>query len=175
MKTIKGNLILKEDTTFEEDIKVEGNIVCLNGKHNLTVKGNIDAWDIDAGNIDAWDIDARNIYAWDIDAWDIDAYNIDAWDIDAGNIDAWDIDAGKIDAWDIDARNINAGDINTYNIDAENIIYYAVCCSYNDIVCESIKGKRENSKHFCLDGKITIKEKVKYCNCCGAKLEEKEE
>ena len=78
MKTIKGDLILTEDTTFDESIKVEGNI---RGYFNLKV-----ARDIVARNIDAMDIVARNIDAWDIDAWDIDA-----WDINARNIDAWDI------------------------------------------------------------------------------------
>jgi len=84
-KKIKGDLILKEDTTFNESIKVEGDI---KGWFNLKVKGDIDAWDIDARNINARDIDARNI-----DAWDIDERNMNAWDIDARNINARDIDA----------------------------------------------------------------------------------
>lgn len=71
MKIIKGNLELKEDTTFEESITVEGNITCPNGRKNLKVAGNIDARDIDARDIDAWDIDAWNIDAWNIDARDI--------------------------------------------------------------------------------------------------------
>jgi len=103
VKKFKGNLILTEDTTFNESIEVEGNI---KGNFNLKVAGNIDAGNIDVWDIDAWDIDAGNIDAWDIDAWDIDAGNIDAWDIDAGNIDAWDIDAGNIDAGNIDALDI---------------------------------------------------------------------
>ena len=110
MKTIKGNLILEKDTVFDEGIAVEGNILGKDGmKFNLTVKGNIKAWDINA------------------------------WDIKAGNIDA-----GDINAWDIKARDIN---------------YHAVCFAYNNITCKSIKGIRENSRHFCLDGKITIKKK----------------
>src|SRR4030042_376377 len=73
MKTIKGDLILTENTTFEEAIAVEGNI---KGDFNLKVAGNIDAMDIDA-----MDIDAGNIDAMDINAMDIDAGNIDARDI----------------------------------------------------------------------------------------------
>lgn len=54
-KTIKGDLILKKNTTFNEDINVEGSIIC---------KGSI------------WDINAKNINALDIDAWDITAGDI---------------------------------------------------------------------------------------------------
>ena len=74
--------------------------------------------------------------------------NIYVRDIDASDIDALDINALDIDAWNIDADNI----------DADNIRYYAVCFAYKNISCKSIKGKRCNSKHFCLDGKIKIKE-----------------
>jgi len=117
MKTIKGNLILTENTTFNESINVEGNILGKDGKrYNLIVKGDIKAGDIKAG------------------------------DINAGDIDAVDINAGDIDAVDINAGNIN---------------YYAVCFAYNSIKCNSIKGNRNNHKHFVLDGKIIIKEKEK--------------
>lgn len=109
MKTIKGNLELKKDTTFNESIMVEGNIT---GIFDLTVKGNIDAGDIDARNINAWDIDAG-----DISARNIDAENINACYIDAGDINVWDINA-----WNIDAENINAGDINAC---------YIICVSRN--------------------------------------------
>jgi len=115
--------------------------------------GHIKAWDIEAGYIDAMDINA-----WDINAWDINAGNINASDIKARNIDVWninaeDINVGHIKAWDIEAENIKAWDIK-----ARNINYYAVCFSYKNINCNSIKGRRTNSKHFYLDGKITIKD-----------------
>ena len=45
------------------------------------------------------------------------------------------------------------------NITAEDISYNAVCFAYNDIECKSITGRRENHKHFVLDGKIIFKEK----------------
>jgi hypothetical protein len=97
-KTIEGDLIITEDTTFKESIIVTGNI---KGRYNLNVIG-----DIDAGDINACNINARNINAWDINAWDINACNINACDIDA-----WDINASDIDAWDINASDINARDI----------------------------------------------------------------
>lgn len=55
----------------------------------------------------------------------------------------------SIKALEIIARDINAG-----NIKAKDIVYYAVCFAYEKLVCKSIKGRRENSKHFCLDSEI---------------------
>jgi len=83
MKTIKGDLILTEDTTFDESIKVEGNI---RGYFNLKVARDIDARNIVARNIVARNIDAKNIVAKNIDAMDIDAWDIDARNIVARNI-----------------------------------------------------------------------------------------
>lgn len=62
MITIKGDLILEKDTTYEESIFVEGDILCGNGiRYHLTVKGDINARDINAWDINAWDINARDI------------------------------------------------------------------------------------------------------------------
>ena len=71
--------------------------------------------------------------------------------ITARNISAGNISAGNIDAWDISAWNITAG-----NIDAGNISYYAVCFAYKNIKCKSIKGTRNNARHFVIDGKIEV-------------------
>ena len=84
--------------------------------------------------------------------------NIDAKNIDAYNIDALNIDACNIDASDIKAMNIEAWDINAWNIEAQDISYYAVCFAYNNIKCKSIIGRRNNAKHFVLDGKLEIEE-----------------
>ena len=70
----------------------------------------------------------------------------------------YNINARNIDAWNINARNINARNIDARNIDAGNIIYYAVCFAYNNFKCKSIKGRRDNCKHFVLDGEIIIKD-----------------
>ena len=68
MKIIKGNLILKENTIFNEDLKVEGNIICEGGLWNIEA-GNIKAGNIKARNIEAGNIEAGNIKAWDIEYW----------------------------------------------------------------------------------------------------------
>ena len=122
---------VEEHKIIEESITCDFNISLMT---DLIVKGNIKAEDINACDINADDINAWNIKAWNIKAW-------------------------NINAWNINARDINAGDINAGDINAGDIIYYAVCFAYNDIKCKSITGRRENHKHFVLDGKIIFKEK----------------
>lgn len=78
--------------------------------------------------------------------------------IDAVNINAYDIVAFDINANNINAYDIKAFDIKACNIDARDISYNAVCFAYNNIKCHSIKGRRENHKHFALDGKIEVSE-----------------
>ena len=128
-----GVLAIDDDLTIEiDDFKIKADLKCYN-----LIAYNIDAWNINAGDIDAGNIDADNINARNINAWNINADNIDA-----NNIDAYNIDADNIDANNIDAYNIN---------------YFAVCFAHKDITCNSIKGVHKNSKHFCLEGKIIIK------------------
>jgi hypothetical protein len=138
----------------------------------LSVDSHIYAYDINAFNINTYDIRARNITAMDINAGDITARNITAFDIDALDINAFNINAGDITAKDIDtlnitaknitAKDINAGDITArditaFDIDAGDISYYAVCYAYQNLTCKSIKGRREKSNHFVLDGEIRFK------------------
>ena len=132
--------IINTQKELEELIDSNNNIIIndnLDIRCDICIDANINSWDIDAGNINAWNIDARNI--------------------DAGNIDARDIKAWTIKARDIDALDIDARDIDALDIDAEDISYYAFCCVYESITCKSIIGRREKSKHFALDGTITIK------------------
>ena len=68
----------------------------------------------------------------------------------AGNIEAFNIEAYDIEAYDINANDIVANDIN----------YYAICAAYQNIKCNSIKGRHKNAKHFCLDGEIIITPKI---------------
>lgn len=59
---------------------------------------------------------------------------------------------------DINAGNINAGDINAWDINARNISFYAVAFAYSSFKCKSIIGRRKNSKYFCLDKEVEIRE-----------------
>lgn len=128
---VNGIFKVNDDVKFQFDLVTSANIIANNIKAN----------NIDAGDINANDINARNITADDITADDIKARNIKAYDIKARNIDAY-----YIEAW---------------NINAKNISYYGVCFAYKNITCSSIKGSKEKSKHFSLDGAITIKYKTK--------------
>jgi hypothetical protein len=158
MKIIKGDLEMKKDIIYNENLIVEGNIFGKNGKrYNLFIKGDINAFDINAGDINALDINARDINARDINAFDINARNINAMDINAFDINARDINARDINARNIIAEDINAGDINALDINAEDISYYAVAFAYKNIWCKSITGRRGNFiEPFVLDGKIKI-------------------
>ena len=136
----------KEFNSLEEiqkyyDEKSNTYIFKENGDYIDLIVFNFDL-DIDA-NIDAWCIDALNV-----SAANIKAYDIDTRDLHALNIDAWDVYA-----WDIYACNIAAE-----NIKAKNISYFAVCFACDNIKCKSIKGRRENAKHFVLDGKLEIED-----------------
>ena len=104
-------------------------------------------------------IEARNIESWDIKSGDINAWDINACNIDSGDIKSCNIKSGDIKAWDINARNIKAGDIKAVNIKSNNIDFNAVCFAYESFVCNTIIGRRENSKYFCLDSEVVIKSK----------------
>ena len=57
MKIIKGNLIMKEDMTFDEDLKVEGSIFGENGnRYNLAVKGDLNCLDLDCRDLNCLDL-----------------------------------------------------------------------------------------------------------------------
>ena len=89
---------------------------------------------------------------------DIIAKSIHAWDINVRDIITNNISSLNISARDVRSEYINSKNIDTISIKSKVIRYSAACFAYNNIECESIKGSHKNSKHFCLDGKITIKE-----------------
>ena len=148
--------IFKENGTyidlvvFNFDLKIRANISAVNIEAH-----NIYAWDINAGDIIGGDIDVLKIVAGHINAGNINARNIEACDIDALNIKA-----GDIAAVNIKVNNIYCENIEAINIEALDINYYAVCFAYNNIKCKSIKGRRNNAKHFVLDGKLKIENDI---------------
>ena len=138
---------------------------------------NIKAQDLAVKSIESYNIDAEDIKAKSIDAIHIDAIDVDverlcaqdmhvefvkAKSIDAHNLCVWDVEAQEIDAIDIQAQKVKAKNIRALNIvvtsiDAKSVSYDAYCIAYEALSCESIKGRRENSVHRCLDSEIVIK------------------
>ena len=134
--------IFKEDREYFDTVEFN---------FNLNVEANIEAYDIETCDINVWNINACNIKA----------NNIYANNINANHIKAHNIYALDIKVKNIIANDISAGDINAWNIDANDISYWAVCFAYNSIKCNSITSKRENHKHFVLDGELVVEEDEK--------------
>ena len=138
--------MIREFNSLEEieeyyDVDINAYVFKENGEYIDLVIFNFDL-NVNA-NIEVYNINACDIIARDINACNIKAHNIYANDIKVKNIIANDIAAGDINAW---------------NIDACNISYWAVCFAYNSIKCKSMTSKRENHKHFVLDGKLEVEE-----------------
>lgn len=154
---------------FNFDLDISANIKAWDIKAKKIKAADIESWDIDARDIDAIniksrDIKARNINADIIDVRDITAEDIytkcfNAKDIRANDIESLDIVAHDIQAHIIDAIEIEACDIKAFDIIATDINYFAVCFAYNNIKCESITGKKQNAKHFVIDGMIETSER----------------
>jgi len=70
MKTIKGDLILKENTTIVDDLTVEGNIICEGGLWNLTCKDLI-CWNLNCKALICW-----NLICWGLDCKDLNFYAV---------------------------------------------------------------------------------------------------
>ena len=128
---------------FMEDGSMIDNIIL-----NFDLKA---AANIDAFNITGKTINVHNIKANDISAQSILALDIYAWDICAKKIIACDIRALDMTTCYIYANNIRAR-----NIVALDISYYGVCYATESIRCNSIEGRRTNSKHFVLDGTLEV-------------------
>ena len=60
MKTIKGDLILKENTIIDDDLTVKGNIICEGGLWNLKCS-NLKCWDLKCRDLDCWDLKCRDL------------------------------------------------------------------------------------------------------------------
>lgn len=142
----------REDIEIHCDIKVNSHIYA----RNIYAK-DINAKDVNARYINAKDVNARCINAFDVKVQNIDARYVNVKDIYARNIYAWNIYAMDVNVWNIMANDVEANDVNAWNIDARNILYYAVCIAYETFKCKSVKGRRENSVHMCLDGEIEYK------------------
>jgi len=63
MRIIKGDLVLTEDTTIDDDLIVEGNIRCEGGLWNLECR-NLDSFNVDCCDLTCRNLDCRNLDCW---------------------------------------------------------------------------------------------------------------
>ena len=81
MKIIKGDLIMTEDMTFDEDLRVEGNIFGKDGnRYNLNCRNlycrDLDCWNLNCGNLDCRDLNCWDLSCWNLNCRDLDFYAI---------------------------------------------------------------------------------------------------
>jgi hypothetical protein len=143
MKIIKGDLVLKENTTFDEDLTVEGNIRCEGGLWNL-ICGDLNCW-----NLNCWDLDCRNLTCGDLNCRNLNCRDLNCWDLNCWNLNCWNLNCWNLICWDLN--------------------FYAFAIAYSSFKCKSWKARRDNYVIKCLDGEIEIIKKV--CDKCGKELE----
>ena len=64
----------------------------------------------------------------------------------------------SIICWNLDCGDLHCMDLDCMNLDCRDLSYYAVAFAYESFKCKSIEGRRNNSKHFCLDSEVKITE-----------------
>lgn len=88
MKVIKGDLILTKDTTYTEDLKVEGNIICEGERWNLDCR-NLDCWNLNCRDLDCGNLDCLNLNCRDLDCWDLNCRNLNCWDLNCWDLNCF--------------------------------------------------------------------------------------
>ena len=90
MKEIKGDLVLKKDTRFDENIEVEGDIICEGG-----------LWNLDCRNLDCWDLNCNNLNCNDLKCWNLTCWNLNCNDLDCRDLTCWDLNCRDLNFWAI--------------------------------------------------------------------------
>ena len=78
------------------------------------------------------------------------------WDLDCRNFNCRDLHCGDLICWDLHCLDIDCADLNCQDLHCRDLNYHAVAFAYKTFKCKSVKGRRKNSKHFCLDSDIII-------------------
>ena len=82
--------------------------------------------------------------------------SIICWDLDCGNLECMDLDCKDLNCWDLNCWDLNCRNLNCWDLNCMDLSYSAVAFAYESFKCKSIKGRRNNSKHFCLDSEVII-------------------
>ena len=82
--------------------------------------------------------------------------NLYCWDLDCGDLNCGDLDCGNLNCEDLKCMDLHCGDLNCGDLECMDLSYYAIAVAYYKFKCKSIVGRRNNSKHFCLDSEVKI-------------------
>jgi len=83
-------------------------------------------------------------------------WNLDCMNLNCGNLNCWNLNCWNLDCRDLNCRNLDCRDLNCMDLHCRNLSYYAVAFAYESFKCKSVVGRRNNSKHFCLDSEVII-------------------
>ena len=68
-----------------------------------------------------------------------------------GDLNCRNLDCMDLNCRNLNCRNLKCGDLNCWDLD-----FFAVAFAYSSFKCKSVKGRRENSKYFCLDKEVEV-------------------
>jgi len=89
-----------------------------------------------------------------------DAYitcqNLTCMDLNCWNLNGRNLNGQNLTCQNLNCRNLICWDLNCQNLNCRDISFYAVAVAYRTFDCESIKGRRPNSKYLCLDSDVVI-------------------
>ena len=88
--------------------------------------------------------------------WDLDCGDLDCWDLDCGDLNCGDLNCMDLNCMDLDCKDLNCMDLNCRDLNCMDLSYYAIAVAYYKFKCKSVVGRRNNSKHFCLDSEVII-------------------
>ena len=77
--------------------------------------------------------------------------SIICWNLDCMDLDCKDLNCGNLNCEDLNCEDLNCRDLNCWDLS-----YYAIAVAYYKFKCKSVVGRRNNSKHFCLDSEVKI-------------------
>ncbi len=100
-------------------------------------------------------------------------------DLKCRNLKCWDLKCNDLECNDLECNNLKCNDLECYNLECSNLSYYAFAIAYSSFRCKTVKARRENGFHKCLDSKIKYikdepKETIKIGNVVFDKSEVEE-
>jgi hypothetical protein len=73
-----------------------------------------------------------------------------------GDLNCRDLNCRDLNCRNLNCRNLDCWDLKCWDLNCLDLDFYAVAFSYNSFKCKSVKGRRENSKYFCLDKEVEV-------------------